>query len=294
MMDVAGYPEVFAARNLSDTFRNAVAYVLKLLSKDYLPVKLRNLIEALHDEIVFALDLLLNLYHLRYFHASWAEKYAGLIRRTPGRFVIAKSLLDLAIVPYIFRKWEKLYLRLRDRCRSSSGVQSRFVACYPYVRYVAAFLNVYILLRYLLRKIPHPGLLLFLLDIRLQRRSLADIPEVSLQSSLGERLLHGGFRAFSALLTVGGGLAQFWRQYGEEVRDAMVGVPSPPRLPDSCVVLRPGRCPVCGQGWRQPVAVPATGIVFCRMCVLPIVEATGKCPLTRCSLDVNALVPLYL
>nr|XP_006640877.1 PREDICTED: peroxisome assembly protein 12 [Lepisosteus oculatus] len=328
--------EVLAQDSLMASVRPALQHAVKVLAESS-PARYGGLWRWF-DEIYTALDLLLQHHFLSRTSASFSENFYSLKRVPPGaggrlaslglpRRQRWRSLLLLALLPYLRAKLERLLGRLREEDdfsirvpRSACGRLCRaFLATWPFCSMAWEGWVFCQQLLYVFGRARHHSPLLRLAGVRLARLTAQDIRALDLKPtaaststsasplSAGEKLRHflstavGGVAvSISTGLSVGVFFLQFldWWYSSENqgTIKALTSLPTPPpplHLDQPELPVGKSECPLCRKARTNDTALATSGYVFCYRCAYAYVKAHQRCPLTGYPTELQHLIKLY-
>ncbi|XP_062845002.1 peroxisome assembly protein 12 [Trichomycterus rosablanca] len=325
--------ELLAQDSLMTAVKPALLHALKVLA-DSNPARFgvfwRNL-----DEIYAVLDLLLQHHYLSRTSASFSENFYGLKRVGPdgtrpahrglGRRQHLRSLLLLALLPYLRIKLEKVLARQRDeddfsiQMPKSLGqkMYRAFLAAYPFVCMAWDGWSFCHQLLYVFGKTRTHSPLLWLARVKLSYLTARDIQNLDLKQvdrtlsssqSLGERvqsLLSAVIGGMAVSLSTSLSLGVFFLQFlewwysseNQSTIKSLTSLPTPPpplHLEDQEAASTHGSvCPLCRKVRTNDTALATSGFVFCYRCIYTYVKANHRCPRTGYPSELQHLIKIY-
>ncbi|OQR74741.1 hypothetical protein BIW11_08874 [Tropilaelaps mercedesae] len=311
--------EVLAQENLALGLRTALKYVAHFGAQNQ-PAKWGFLYKYA-DEIILALEFLMQYHHLKKYNASFAERFYGLARE--GKVKLARCLLLLSLLPYLRSKLEQLYqdwkLQAAEHVRSRNERPRNFyIRIYPYLHFFFEGSYFALSLLYALGKSNYHSIPLFLSGTSLEyfnrERHQRRVSLLSAEKSswyltplliTGRTLSRAADHATTVLMT-GAFLLQFlewWYQNSDlsPLHRGTVVPPSPTRrfgdkddwlgLGDRS--LPKGICPLCKEAVVNETVLATSGLAFCYSCILKHLLEHNSCPVTGYPTSVEALIQVY-
>ncbi|XP_036378878.1 peroxisome assembly protein 12 [Megalops cyprinoides] len=328
--------EVLAQDSLMGAVRPALQHAVKVLAESN-PARY-GLLWQWFDEIYTTLDLLLQHHFLSRTSASFSENFYSLKRVvTSGRGRPAhlgllrkqhwRSLLLLALVPYLRAKLEKILARLRDEDDFSIQLPQSpwhrmyraFLAAYPFVSMAWEGWVFCQQLLYVFGRTSRHSPLLWLAGVRLVHLTAQDIRNMDLKpsapssapsQSVGQRLqrllstaVGGVALSLSSSLSLGVFFLQFlewwYSSENQSTIKSLTSLPTPPpplhldQLQDQTGLAVNNICPLCHKVRANDTALATSGYVFCYRCVYMYVKAHQQCPLTGYPTELQHLIKIY-
>jgi len=189
--------EVVAQEGLITTLQPAFHQLIKVLAARLDPAAgAVRLLTAFSDELFLVWNTSLQLHHLRLFSASFSENFYGLERLSEKRPSLRVSYLWLVLFPYLQRKLEQLFLRLREEeadginssTKLAAKVRRSFVCLYPHLHAFWTLADMAMLMAFSFRASSHHSLASYMVGYQLAYVS----PERRrLQEERSAALLHG-------------------------------------------------------------------------------------------------------
>ncbi|XP_056601590.1 peroxisome assembly protein 12 [Triplophysa dalaica] len=325
--------EVLAQGSLMSAVKPALQHAVKILATSN-PAHY-GVLWRRFDEIYAVLDLLLQHHFLARTSASFSENFyglkrvgtdsthpvhLGLLRRQHWR-----SLLLLALLPYLYTKLEKILARQRDeddfsiRCPQSlmQKLYRAFLAAYPFVRMGWDGWVFCQQLLYVFGKVRTHSPLLWLAGVKLSYLTAEDIRNLGLKptgltlnpsQSIGEKLqqlvstMVGGVAvSLSTSLSIGVFFLQFlewWHSSdNQSTAKSLTSLPIPPppiHLHNQDTSLTHIKvCPLCRKVRTNDTALATSGYVFCYKCIYVYIKANHRCPLTGYPSALQHLIKIY-
>ncbi|KAJ8275734.1 hypothetical protein COCON_G00074860 [Conger conger] len=326
--------EVLAQDTLMGAVRPALQHAVKVLAESN-PSRY-GFLWRWFDEIYLTLDLLLQHHFLSRTSASFSENFYGLKRVVtsgPGRPAHLglprkqrlRSLLLLALVPYLRAKLENILARQRDEddfsiqlpqsaCRR---MYRAFLAAYPFVSTAWEGWVFCQQLLYIFGRTSRHSPLLWLAGVKLMHLNAQDIRNLDLKphsppsasnQSVGQRLqgllstaVGGVAVSLSTSLSLGVFFLQFlewW--YSSENQSTIKSLTSLPTPPpplhldrEQTATAANNICPLCHNVRVNDTALATSGYVFCYRCVYVYVKAHQRCPLTGYPTELQHLIKIY-
>ena len=312
--------EVVAQEGLINTLQPAYHQLIKLLAAQLLPNSLQWLPPAFGDELFLVANSGLQLHYLRLFSASFSENFYGLERMGERRPRLHLSYLLLVLAPYLHRKLESLFQRLRedeaDGIRSQGSTElaisarRKFVHWYPFWHAVWSTADLALLMAFTFRATDHHSLASYLVGYRLayltpeSSRRHEERSASLLKTTHGLRhLLLSAALAASQAVSLGLEVGSFFLQVLEhwysrtdsslKVAASQGHLPPPPPQMTSAATLAPGRCPLCRRSRRGATVVATSGVVYCYACIARQLRAEGRCPVSGLRTDESQLVRIF-
>ncbi|MBN3309024.1 PEX12 protein, partial [Amia calva] len=329
--------EVLAQDSLMAAVRPALHHAVKVLSESN-PARY-GFLWRWFDEIYCGLDLLLQNHFLSRTSASFSENFYSLKRVSSGaggrlasrglpRTQHWRSLLLLALLPYLRAKLDKLLARAREEDEFSILLpRSRwrrlcraFLAAYPFCSMGWEGWVFCQQLLYVFGRAKNHSPLLRLAGVRLARLTTQDIRTLDLRpaavdtSLAGQRpgawrlrgLLGAAAGGVAVSLSTGLSLGVFFLQFlewwysseNQGTLKSLTSLPTPPpplhlhQSPDHISTYE-RLCPLCRRPRANDTALATSGFVFCYRCVYSYVRAHQRCPLTGYPTELQHLVKLY-
>ncbi|XP_060081299.1 peroxisome assembly protein 12-like [Ylistrum balloti] len=317
--------EILAQESLMTTIRPALKHAVKVLAESR-PDKFGWMIRW-YDEIYTSLDLVLQNFYLRNHCSSFAENFYG-IKRVPlsGMSVgdklppqiFWKSIVCLALIPYIKHKIDKKFEDMRHRLnignisqQSVVGSLSRaFVGVYPYIHMTWEGSVLWYQLAYMFgRGRWHTPF------VKLAGVELCHVQEEDLASAVGslvdwnsassserlqyiaERALNLTATSLSTGLSVGVFFLQFldWWYTSDSNAPMLMSLPVPeaPKCDEDLSTPPYNVCPVCLRTRTNDTALSVSGYVFCYPCIYEYVNKHRCCPVTSYPASQEHLIKLY-
>ncbi|KAL7838498.1 hypothetical protein AOLI_G00269020 [Acnodon oligacanthus] len=325
--------EVLAQDSLMSAVRPALQHAVQILAESNpgrYGILWRNF-----DEIYVILDLLLQHHFLSRTSASFSENFYGLKRVGADSIRPAhqglrrkqhlRSLLLLALLPYLRTKLEKVLARQRDEDDFSirlpqslaQKMYRAFLAAYPYICMAWNGWTFFHQLLYIFGKTQTHSPLLWLAGIKLSYLAAHDIrsfdlkpagPALSPSQSIGEKLQRvfstvvGGVAvSLSTSLSLGVFFLQFlewwYSSENQSTVKSLTSLPTPPpplHLEDQDSLPTPTKvCPLCKKVRTNDTALATSGYVFCYRCIYVYVKANHRCPLTGYPSELQHLIKIY-
>uniref|UniRef100_A0A6G1SLW8 Peroxisome assembly protein 12 n=1 Tax=Aceria tosichella TaxID=561515 RepID=A0A6G1SLW8_9ACAR len=299
-MNEARQPSIFellACDKLKDGLREAFRYLLENLS--YYDTYKRLPLPPI-DELVLALDLLIEYNHLKAYNASYAENLYQLVRyerKTNGIIQqVLPSLFCLTVIPYINRKVEKYFEELNYK-DSRTADEVRRIRIYRLINHSSSFLNLIGLLRYAGGRSKYHNTLNILTGISLRGR----LERGDDNGNVGFKLTSKTIADFMGrALTVGSYVIQFldyWNTHSNSTPlfSASLKVPEPPNRDDLAYTDDGSSsiCLICSHVRQNECTLSNTGYVFCYSCIYKYVKSKQKCPITGHPATVDNIVKLF-
>ncbi|XP_076867256.1 peroxisome assembly protein 12 [Brachyhypopomus gauderio] len=325
--------EVLAQDSLMSAVKPALQHAIKTLAESN-PARY-GILWRNFDEIYVVLDLLLQHHFLSRTSASFSENFYGLKRVGPDsarpahrglpRKQHLRSLLLLALLPYLRAKLEKVFARQRDEDDFSirlpqslaQKMYRAFLAAYPYACMAWEGWTFCHQLLYIFGKTRTHSPLLWLAGVKLSYLTAHDIrsldlkpsgPALSPSQSVGEKVrqaLSTVVGGVAVSLSTGLSLGVFFLQFlewwysadNQSTIKSLTSLPTPPppvHLVDRDDSLLCGKvCPVCRRVRANDTALATSGYVFCYRCIYTYVKANHRCPLTGYPSELQHLIKIY-
>ncbi|XP_076130447.1 peroxisome assembly protein 12 isoform X2 [Alosa pseudoharengus] len=325
--------EVLAQDSLMSAVKPALQHAVKILAESN-PTRY-GVLWRRFDEIYALLDLLLQHHFLSRSSASFSENFYGLKRvltsdpTRPAHFGLRRkqhlrSLLLLALLPYLRAKVEKILARQRDEDDFSirlpqsltQKMYRAFLVAYPFVSMAWDGWVFCQQLLYVFGRTRTHSPLLWMAGVKLAHLTAHDIQSLDLKPSspigtspsVGEkmqRILSSVVGGVAMSLSTGLSLGVFFLQFlewwysseNQSTVKSLTTLPTPPppvHLDDQAA---PGvlskLCPLCRKVRANDTALSTSGFVFCYRCIYMYVKANQKCPLTGYPSGVQHLIKIY-
>ncbi|XP_033627321.1 peroxisome assembly protein 12-like [Asterias rubens] len=328
--------EVLAQESLMSTLRPAMKHLIKILA-EHNPARYA-ILYRFADEIYTSVDVLLQHHFLSTTSASFAENFYSLKRVCAAASGIKaqsdvpqglrswqhlRSIIFLALVPYLKLKLEALYERWRDEDLDRPGavveqlrLRRIFKTVFPFLHMTLESTMFFYQLRYLFDKSDCHSPFLKLAGVRLKNLSREDIlfqasqgsvvgQNTGLSSGLWHYLKRGiGIAAIS--ISQGLSVSIFFLQFLEwwymsqdnQSRLAVTAlpIPKPPKVEQkekSAVPEDVSLCPLCHKHRTNDTALSTSGYVFCYPCIYSFLKGHHCCPVTSYPSKLSHLVKLY-
>lgn len=326
--------EVLAQESLMSAVRPALRHAVKVLAESN-PSRYGFLWRRF-DEIYLSLDLLLQHHFLSRSSASFSENFYSLKRvsgsgsERPAYLGLRgkshwRSLLLLALVPYLRVKLEQVLAKQRDEDEYSIRLpQSRmqrmyraFLAAYPYVSMAWDSWVFCQQLLYVFGRARTHSPFLWLAGVRLAHLTGHDIknmdlkagtPSAGLGSSYGEKfrkltstVVGGVAMSLSTSLSMGVFFLQFlewwYSSENQSTMKTLTSLPTPPppvHLQDHTSPAKHSKmCPLCRKFRTNDTVLSTSGFVFCYRCIYVYVKANMRCPMTGYPTELQHLIKIY-
>ncbi|XP_074643302.1 peroxisome assembly protein 12-like isoform X2 [Tubulanus polymorphus] len=280
--------EVLAQENLTAALRPAIKHVLKVLA-DKNPARFLNLYRFA-DEIHLFINIILEHVYLKKFGASFAEEFYSLRRETkltqsqtqpsvlPTNTRI-KSLIFLAVFPYLKMKCNNLYERLlyeTQNLNQQIGNKSlhkklclAYVSVYPYIHSLFEASMFICQLLYIFGKLDYHSLFLPLAGVRLVWQK----PKMNNEM---DQVKHNETAV------------------GDKVHNiAALPIPPAPNKDEYLKDIPNTNCPLCHRTRTNDTALTVSGYVFCYPCIYKYVSSHHRCPVTNYPATAKSLIRLY-
>ncbi|XP_065051957.1 peroxisome assembly protein 12-like [Rhopilema esculentum] len=328
-------PSVFdllAQDSLRASLQPAFDFVLKTLSIKY-PETLGKF-EAYSDEVFYLMLAVIERHFIWNHDATFSEHFYGLSRvNVTGKETSAKitlfqkvaSLLCLILLPYLKRKLENSYLKLKEQMvyngpgNESEPFPYNYVKkFYPYVHASTEATKLVLTLSYIVKLTDFHTLAhgCFKMALRFSggftEKQADNSPVVT---GNGNRRMLDILKQLPCLLRNGFSLAteyalpvtvfflkflEWWYSSENSPHHTMMSriIPPPPKeLQESCSShkLPPTslQCPLCYKVHRNPTALSRSGYVFCYKCIYRFVYDNRCCPVTKLECSLDDLVRLH-
>ncbi|XP_051964747.1 peroxisome assembly protein 12 isoform X1 [Xyrauchen texanus] len=325
--------EVLAQDSLMSAVKPALQHAVKILATSN-PARY-GVLWRRFDEIYAILDLLLQHNFLSHTSASFSENFYGLKRvgtdsTRPAHLGLhrrqhLRSLLLLALLPYLHTKLGKILARQRDEDDFSirlpqsftQKLYRAFLAAYPFVCMAWDGWVFCQQLLYVFGKTRTHSPLLWLAGVKLSYLTAHDIRSLDLKpsglalspsQSIREKLQHlisiavGGVAvSLSTSLSIGVFFLQFlewW--YSSENHSTVKSLTSLPTPPPPLHLHNQDTspthikvCPLCRKVRTNETALSTSGYVFCYRCIYVYVKANHRCPLTGYPSGLQHLIKIY-
>ncbi|XP_067113264.1 peroxisome assembly protein 12 [Osmerus mordax] len=324
--------EVLAQESLMGAVRPALRHAVKVLAESN-PSRYGFLLRRF-DEIYVVLDLLLQHHFLSRTSGSFSENFYSLKRASssgsekPAHLGLGgkshwRSLLLLALVPYLRAKMEQVLAKQRDEDEFSIRLpQSRmqrmyraFLAAYPYVSMAWDSWVFCQQLLYVFGRARTHSPFLWLAGVQLSHLTGHDIrnmdlkpatPSAGVGSSIGDRLrkltsnVVGGVAvSLSSSLSMGVFFLQFlewwYSSENQSTMKSLTTLPTPPppvHLQDHAS-KHSKVCPLCRKCRTNDTVLSTSGFVFCYRCIYVYVKANMRCPMTGYPTELQHLIKIY-
>ncbi|XP_074643301.1 peroxisome assembly protein 12-like isoform X1 [Tubulanus polymorphus] len=320
--------EVLAQENLTAALRPAIKHVLKVLA-DKNPARFLNLYRFA-DEIHLFINIILEHVYLKKFGASFAEEFYSLRRETkltqsqtqpsvlPTNTRI-KSLIFLAVFPYLKMKCNNLYERLlyeTQNLNQQIGNKSlhkklclAYVSVYPYIHSLFEASMFICQLLYIFGKLDYHSLFLPLAGVRLvwqkpkMNNEMDQVKHNETAVGLVKRMLSILSNCKDLLitlitnsLTTSVFFLQFleWWYNSDKVHNiAALPIPPAPNKDEYLKDIPNTNCPLCHRTRTNDTALTVSGYVFCYPCIYKYVSSHHRCPVTNYPATAKSLIRLY-
>lgn len=288
--------EILAQDSLSEIFYPAIRTLI--LASSY-PEKYNWLFEH-HEEILLAINGLLQYYYFKNFDASFSENFYGLKRvynndQPLGEFCKLVCASYAAFLPYLKRKMEErynLYMTQDIEGTLENGftdrMKKKFMMVYPLLKsgwYVWLVVNY---LKYMGGVVEGQLPILNVLNTKLIYSPQMPSSTIWNIFSIGN-LSAGHFsRSFvkNMMISALEGLA-FYTQFIQSLNnlkpnfntEALPKISAP--IADNKSKNFKEKCPICKQYWKLPSVLLVSGYVFCFTCIMKHLREHQYCPVTK-------------
>ncbi|KAI1292116.1 Peroxisome assembly protein 12 [Halotydeus destructor] len=298
--------EVLAQEYLSTGLRNAFHYIATVLA-DTNPVKYL-WVRSWADEILLAVELLVQSTHLKVYNASFSEKFYGLKRismygqeGTLNGHQHLKSLLLLTLLPYMKKKLDLKHNNMRRKLAEQNGHIGNnqrlvhIVKAYSALDFVYETIILVHQVRYAVGQSRHHTPLLKLAGVELRPfMKGTSAGDLNHNESSWQDMAKWTTKGLQLSLSLGAFTLQFLEFFYARddaiAKFSQLPIPSPPELE---ATVRHGFCPLCNQKLKNETALTSCGFVYCYLCIQDQLSRFGKCPVTGIPVDQNNLIKLY-
>ncbi|XP_051161041.1 peroxisome assembly protein 12-like [Leptopilina boulardi] len=269
------------------------------------------------DETFMLLNGALQHYYLCRHSASFSEKFYGLKRVSlKNSNTITKlsknqkqaSLILLILFPYLNKKLDALRKKYSLELSSPNCPKLKrrlitvFISIYYICDTIREILKFQNLLLYTAGKSKYTSPFLKIFDITLSYSFMNPsiiITDLFYKIKKGTFTLKDGGTILEEVavksLEIAAFIFRFLQYWDKENYDkSLIALPTPaaPPITEKAKQFQ-GLCPICKKPFRTRTAVATSGYIFCYLCILPVIQRYGKCPITNYPAIEDDLIRLY-
>lgn len=269
------------------------------------------------DESFMLLNGALQHYYLCRHSASFSEKFYGLKRvslRDPNTITnLSKSqknasLILLVLFPYLNKKLDVVRKKysLQVSSHNFPKLKKRLITAFLSFCFICDMIREIVkvrnLLLYIAGKSKYTSPFLKIFDITL---SYSFVSPSIIITDLFYKIKRGTFTLkdggsileevaaksleFSAFIFR---FLQYWDKENYDRSLIALPIPAAPTICEKSKQSR-GLCPICKKAFRTRTAIATSGYIFCYLCILPVIQRYGKCPMTNYPATEDDLIRLY-
>lgn len=299
---------VLAQENLSSSLRSSYDHIIRVLGNAY-PGKL----EWLHkwkDEVYLVFDAIVQYVHLKSFAGSFAEHFYGLKRikldTKDTNVPIVISFITLVIIPYLKKKLDSLYDRLKYQTSTLDQPSSVFLEVYSIFLFINDLSNFLLQCSYCVGSAAVYNLCNKISGVQLVHSPPSITSPVEGES---KGITRHTARIIGSGLSLGAFFIQFLDYYYSRQSDSssnsylarpttVLSYKKRPPPPDPSLYSRVksnrynGYCLLCHEKRVMDTVLSTSGFVFCYTCIRSYVVKHKQCPATGIPSSLDNLIQL--
>lgn len=301
---------VLAQENLSSSLRSSYDHIIRVLGNSY-PGKLQWL-HRWKDEVYLVFDAIVQYVHLKSFSSSFAEHFYGLKRikiNTENTNVpLIISLITLVIIPYLKKKLDAIYEKLKYEEATVDHPSRVFLEVYSIFQFINDLSNFLLQCSYCVGSSTVYNLCNKLTGIQLIHAPV----EAATDESTGKTsITRHTARIIGSGLSLGAFFIQFLDYYysRQSSSSSTSHLSRPARIltykkrpppPDPSLYSRVksnrynGQCLLCHEKREMDTVLSTSGFVFCYSCIRAYVSQHKQCPATGIPSSVDNLIQLKI